>query len=742
MKPSGTVLGAFAVETSGVRGYAYDSADLARRLAVELLVDGWPVDLARADDFAPEAASVGDGCYGFGFRLPDTVLDGGGTIEVRVANTGEPVGDVASAAASAIVPVGTVGRVTWAGGLRLTGWIEAPTSGEAASIKLLVACRTVVETEARGFVALRQGMLRRPKARFDVHLPAAYADGRVHRIVAVDGRGRELTGSPCLVLAFPDGIRDVLVKASALVDGDPRVTFVESLLPRSVPFTEVEAWISRHPPPDLPASGRDLKVGILLLGDDVQDTLGSLDGQSLRSWLALSVPRTEGAGTFDPFAIRQVLDAEAELDVVLVAPAGARFGPRALERLATLAMEAGAPAYADAWLRTHRGTVPLLWPSFDPERQLEQGYAAIAFAAPAAAVSSALDHGASSSFALFDAIAEHAVPVHLPELLVDLPSLDPGLGIALAAVSRRRAGGTATIMAPDRGTGLPCVSVRRPRQGQAAAVAVIQPEPWLPDLARLSSKFPDAAERLVVSHRPLPMAAGWRNVVVAGGRNPSLLRSAAIDAVQSRRLLFLDAGVEPEGEDALAELADRLVGDTVAVGGLLLDEEGLVASAGLVLGPGFGWIPAFADLPPETGGYAGALSVARSCGALDPAAWLVDRAAAANVGGFDAVLFPERCGGADLCLRLRAEGGRLVVSPRARFVRHRAWRDRTPDLGAAAELSAFWDRWGKDLAADPFYHPSLNFDAAPFTALAWPPRPRSPRRPAPQRMRPLDPEVP
>jgi len=36
-------------------------------------------------------------------------------------------------------------------------------------------------------------------------------------------------------------------------------------------------------------------------------------------------------------------------------------------------------------------------------------------------------------------------------------------------------------------------------------------------------------------------------------------------------------------------------------------------------------------------------------------------------------------------------------------------------------------RWGEFLLSDPCYSPVLSLDAIPFSALAWPPRPRDAR---------------
>src|SRR5437870_3648174 len=72
------------------QGFALDEADPSRRLTIEILLDGYPFKVIRADSYAHELATagLGDGCYGFCFSLPDSVLHAGRTVEARVANVG------------------------------------------------------------------------------------------------------------------------------------------------------------------------------------------------------------------------------------------------------------------------------------------------------------------------------------------------------------------------------------------------------------------------------------------------------------------------------------------------------------------------------------------------------------------------------------------------------------------------------------------------------------------------------
>lgn len=725
-----SVRGHVALHPRGVLGHVYDPADLARRWTVELLVDGWAVALARADAFAPDLAEIGDGCYGFGFEVAASLLDGEAMIDVRLANTEASVAAPLRLSRASRPEPPPVGRVGWTGGLRLTGWV-APDEAATPGVVAIVERREVAAAAARGWTSVRQGAARRTMAAFTLDLPAGYADGRVHRVTVLDRAGRALAGSPCAVLAFPDGLRHHLMSHAGIAADDPRVAVVERCLPASIPFADWMAWRGRQSAPRPPAGTGP--VVVVLVGDAPEASLASLEGQDGVDWTAVQAPPRTGPGTFAPEALRHVLESETEAAAVVVALAGTLFEPGAVARLAEAAQRHAAVVYGDALGGGEEGAAPLLWPAYDAERQLEQGYAALAFAAPRGPVVAALGRGAASLFDLVLDLAAGLVggagPVHLPEPLARLPRLEPELALALARAAASRIDGQATVLRQAPGA-LPAVQLRR-RPGEAVlGVAVVQPDGTSADLDRLARLLgPAAGERILVTQRPTPVPAGWSNLVVPGWRNPSRLRDAALRRAADPRLLLLDAGLYPAEAEALAEMAGRFEAEGVAaVSGLDVTPDGIVLSAGMVLGPDFDAVAAFAGARRGEAGHAGGLRVARGCGALDARCLLVDRERALAVGGFDAVLFPEHYGGVDLALKLRAAGGRLLVTPHAVFVEAAAW-PAPPAATRAAERRHLRDRWAERLADDPFYHPALNRDVPPFSGIAWPPRPCAPRGP-------------
>jgi GT2 family glycosyltransferase len=126
-------------------------------------------------------------------------------------------------------------------------------------------------------------------------------------------------------------------------------------------------------------------------------------------------------------------------------------------------------------------------------------------------------------------------------------------------------------------------------------------------------------------------------------------------------------------------------------------------------------------------GYAGMLNVARETSAVTAACLLTRKADYLAVGGLDEVNFPVNFNDVDYCLKLRALGRRIVVSPHARLLHLESasrGSDQRPDRAnrLQRELRALRARWLEAIIDDPYYSPLLSLDPIPFSALAWPPR--------------------
>ena len=116
----------FRLDDQTFAGYIVDEGELNRRFVVELILDGYPFKIARADAYASELAieNVGDACYGFAFNIPQQAIDRGSIVEVRLANSDIAIGSPIAlrALGSMVHNSQAASELRWLGGLRFEGW--------------------------------------------------------------------------------------------------------------------------------------------------------------------------------------------------------------------------------------------------------------------------------------------------------------------------------------------------------------------------------------------------------------------------------------------------------------------------------------------------------------------------------------------------------------------------------------------------------------------------------------------
>jgi O-antigen biosynthesis protein len=208
---------------------------------------------------------------------------------------------------------------------------------------------------------------------------------------------------------------------------------------------------------------------------------------------------------------------------------------------------------------------------------------------------------------------------------------------------------------------------------------------------------------------------------------------------------LLNNDVEALEAGWLDAMVDRMTeSDVGAVGATLLWPSRIVQHAGVVLGMNFAAVHAFNERINGDPGYADLLNVSHECSAVTGACLLTRRRLLIDCGGLDGVHFPVNFNDVDFCLKLRASGLRIIVTPDAKLL-HRESASRgsegSPDERKRREWEVEHLRsvWGEALMNDPYYSPMLGLDGAPFSALAWPPRSRDPRQPLAISARPIPP---
>ena len=386
-------------------GYVFDPGDPGRRFTVEILVDGYPVRVVRADAFVQDLAGepAGDGCYGFSCSLPGAAMNDSAVVEARLANVGTAVGRPI-ALASGTARLIERGGIRWLGGLRFWGWLAGYDESATANIHVDGTLVTRVRPAAWSHVGSSQEDTPRAVRAFDFHLPERFADGCAHQIALTDEAGENIGGNALAFIAYADGLRDAVAGRGISQEEQLRAKLFDQLLPMSVPFSQYQSWRDRFPILSGPPVA--LRGAVIMVGPgSMDDTLESLNEQTHADWVAASLPKTTAPTDLRTELAQAFLDGDgADCDFVVFALAGTVFAPTALQRIAGAFSDyPNAQAiYGDLELASDDGSVwPIALPAFDYERMLEQGYCAYLFAMRRAAVDRSLQAGAASSLSHF-----------------------------------------------------------------------------------------------------------------------------------------------------------------------------------------------------------------------------------------------------------------------------------------------------------------------------------------------------
>jgi GT2 family glycosyltransferase len=759
-QPSRLQTSFFRVSENCFAGYVVNKSDPTRRYVVELLIDGYPHRLSRADSYVEELrhAGFGDCCYGFFFCLPTATIGDGIVAEVRLANSTtaleRPI-DLRTPSIAGSDPRGP-GAVHWLGGLRFEGWCA--TEPEASSkVSAIIDGDVVATVDMSRWAYIGDLENAQPVRAFDLHLPQRFADGRVHRACFFRNDGLEIAGSPQAFVAYPDGLVGTLAQLGEIDSERLRGALFDRLLPASIPFSSYREWLERFPLTVTPDVNPSLAIAMIGPGDE-QATLESIEMQRYPKWVAAILPPANEQMEFDPQDLQGFLTGDASAcELVVFMLTGTRLVPYALQRLADglTSFPSASTIYGDIDIKSEDGNIwPLAFSAFDYERTLEQGYCAHLFAMRRAEVDEALAGGASDLYRLFNMQFDkggdrYKAVVHLPGSVGILPRLELAsaartLGAASAAHLAAR--GLKAKSQPGSGELLPAVRILRLPRAHSMSI-VIRARNSIAELrACLESIQPAAADArakiIVIDNGSSdPDMADYlkqidrRQVLisrVSDASNRARLFNFATDKVDTEVMLLLESHVEALGSDWLIEMQSRLAEpDVAAVGALLVWPSQVIRHAGMVLGPGFSAINAFQDRMKDDPGYGDLLRVAHGCSAATATCLLVSREEYLAVGGIDELRFPETFGDVDLCLKLGAAGKRVVLTPHAKLI-SKDGNNETRERAAAAferELAMLRAKWGDALGSDPFYSPILSLDPIPFSALAWPPRDRSARLP-------------
>lgn len=763
-------------------GWACRASALDEQLWIEVRVDNTPLTVCRADQFhvRAQARGLGDGCYGFWLRLPDSVLSSDSSVSLHVANTGDAVG----------MPVSldrledrhqAMGQVFSDGGVRLSGWLRDPDNDAT-----IMEVRCVLDGEELIRVKAEQ---RRNDPResdghgFAVTLPFALLGGAPRLVDVLDAAGRHLPGSPVMVHAVVQGASAWL---GSLQHPKPaQIRLLTTLLaryehwfPKSAGLEMYDQWLKAFPPEAVKGDA-DKQVGVVVLpgGDDGNDLRGLVNQKYAR--FQIWSPGREGAAGKKALAGRE--DASAAVaarlrkcDYLLLVRPGFVLEKSALANLVAGALRANAEVvYCDGALVGPDGCIhPRLKPAWD--KYLFHGHDYLDGPLLVDARLFAADPSELEAFAAalltgpagvdpeeaWQRLRMHVLMTaspggikHLPVPLYSGPlPTDAEAGrrallrrdLLQAWLDRADPGARADIQPDYPAT----IRVRRPLS-DFPLVSLIIPtrdrldllRPCITSIMELTTYRP--YELLVVdngSREPETAAyfAELRDQGVGIIPYPQAFNYAAMNNLAAERargelLCLLNNDLELLTPDWLEEMVALMRGEAAGcVGAKLIWPNNLVQHGGVVTGVhqlaahvGNDWLA-------EEPGYLYRNQVVGRWSAVTAACLLTRRADYLRIGGMDAVSFPVTFNDVDYCLKLAQEGREILWTPHARFLHHESasrGKDDTPAKQALAqrEMHRLRHRWGERLLRDPFHNPNLSLSTyvGVFDGLALPPGQRS-----------------
>ncbi len=186
------------------------------------------------------------------------------------------------------------------------------------------------------------------------------------------------------------------------------------------------------------------------------------------------------------------------------------------------------------------------------------------------------------------------------------------------------------------------------------------------------------------------------------------LNTAVYDS-EGSVIIFLRNGPIPADREWLDELTGFAMQPEIGcVGGKVVNEIGEVVAGGLVLGGDRIVNTAHAEFPPAALGNMYRNCVIGNFSAVSLWAMAMRREVFDGVGGFDSTNLSNHFLDADICLRLRENGFRIVHTPYARFCTRN--RFNVHSAPSEEEIAYFSKRWGHVLSQDPFGNPNLKPD--------------------------------
>lgn len=760
-----------------LQGWAFDPAKPDLRLVVEIYIDGNSVAFAKANEFHP-SAQADDDFSGFAVQLRESWLSGAKTISARIANQQEWLdGTIQLPAPSPAEPAPAASQVWHTGGLKVSGWaFDTADPNRAVTVTVRKGTEILATVTAdRLHHALAYKASR--KHGFELDLPWALADGKVHTLEVQNDLGQLLSGSPLTLCCWPEGLEALLRNNAASVGDEAKVELLakvarhqELLLPKSAGFHHYPEWfeVFQKPEPLNPALTSTCGVLIISDGNVQMDAASQLSIRQQRYPAAA----TEVVGASDVVpGLRRLL--EKGCDSIIPIMSGDRLAAHTLDHLIPLLAEGAAWAYGDCDCDGSAGerSAPWLKPVWDIDlfigadvfspgaifaaTTLEQAIDS----AQSVLHSSAMDwHTVLAGVALITEHSELTV-VHLPKVIYHRHFSRPTTPAdALRCEARETAmawlvGSLAKGASVEPVQGFPgLLSARWPLPEDLPKVSIIIPTRDQVKLLRTcvegvltGTDYPNMEVIIVDNDSSDPETLEYleelkeRRVIILSYPFPfnyAAVNNRATEIAKGEFICLLNNDIEIIEAQWLRNMVRHALRLKVGiVGAKLLWSNGMVQHGGVVIGLNGLAAHMGNHLQDKDKGYLGLNQLTQQKSAVTAACMLMKTSLYMSERGMNEDLFPIAFNDVDLCLRVREKGYRLMWCPSIRLIHAESasrGKDNTVEKRqrASREQYNFTKEWLRVDTVDPAYHGCLSSDylSGPYSGLSLNPRKLSSNR--------------
>lgn len=196
--------------------------------------------------------------------------------------------------------------------------------------------------------------------------------------------------------------------------------------------------------------------------------------------------------------------------------------------------------------------------------------------------------------------------------------------------------------------------------------------------------------------------------------SPAALRNLVSREAKGEYLILLDAESQIVNVGWIESMLNQAQRPEVGVVGVkLIDREGSVTQAGLVLGFNGSVGSAFVGESKRSRGYMHRLVVEQNCSAVSAACLMIGKDLFDAVGGLDEVAFGESLADVDLCLKAAQNGYLTVWTPHVQVVH--SGRVQADDETRRALI----DKWSGRFEQDEAYSKNFSLSGAGFTLVEF-----------------------